>query len=419
MRDVTVESRRHLTHQSRPLLNLAGGGALWFMFSLTQTFSGVQYGPFASGTVLGRASLPVVSKRVSREQVRVVLLAGGVVSVETVGLNPCGICGKGAVQLVWRGRGAGRLAPADCVLRLVANDPCTEFKLECTGIAESTQAPQPAHAANADGEELATSNPTSPHRPPPAKRARHGSDTAAARVRSCERGTDCVDLTREHNLACAHPGAEDWQAQCVHPARLVPRELPSMSATMRYQTLGDGAVVYGAPVAVHHTPAPLAVAAFDLDDTLMVRSHGQQKFIATGYPQELRAVRSHAAAVAQQRLTAFVLQVFPTTASVISNLWCSGYTIAVFTNQANSSPQMVQSHVERLRELLGGRVPFFAFAAVQYGRFRKPNAGMWAEFLRLVGGGPVDLSRSFFVGDAAGRPADFSVCDRQFAANCG
>ncbi len=75
--------------------------------------------------------------------------------------------------------------------------------------------------------------------------------------------------------------------------------------------------------------------------------------------------------------------------------------------------------MQRLRELLGGQIPFYAFAALGYGFYRKPNAGMWTEFLRLVGGGPVDLSRSFFVGDAAGRPADFSACDRQFAANCG
>ena len=37
----------------------------------------------------------------------------------------------------------------------------------------------------------------------------------------------------------------------------------------------------------------------------------------------------------------------------------------------------------------------------------------------LNGGEPIDLARSLFVGDAAGREGDFSSSDRDFAANVG
>lgn len=48
---------------------------------------------------------------------------------------------------------------------------------------------------------------------------------------------------------------------------------------------------------------------------------------------------------------------------------------------------------------------------------------MWELFLQR--NGPVDLDQSFYVGDAAGRPADgihpkdFSCSDRKFASNVG
>ena len=57
-------------------------------------------------------------------------------------------------------------------------------------------------------------------------------------------------------------------------------------------------------------------------------------------------------------------------------------------------------------------------AATGYDVFRKPNVGAWEL---LFGGmaGAVDLEKSFYVGDAAGRRADFDDCDMKFARSIG
>lgn len=59
-------------------------------------------------------------------------------------------------------------------------------------------------------------------------------------------------------------------------------------------------------------------------------------------------------------------------------------------------------------------VPLSVYAATENDEFRKPRMGMWREFLDDydldVAG--VDLGKSFFVGDAAGRKGDHSQVDR-------
>lgn len=49
--------------------------------------------------------------------------------------------------------------------------------------------------------------------------------------------------------------------------------------------------------------------------------------------------------------------------------------------------------------------------------YRKPGIGMWKQL--IVDIGDVDISNSFFVGDAAGRDGDFSDSDRKFAETVG
>ena len=72
--------------------------------------------------------------------------------------------------------------------------------------------------------------------------------------------------------------------------------------------------------------------------------------------------------------------------------------------------------------------PITLLAATARDQYRKPRTGMWNELLEEldleVGTGP-DLSTSFFVGDAGGRPArknfkaDHSCSDRDLANNVG
>lgn len=60
-------------------------------------------------------------------------------------------------------------------------------------------------------------------------------------------------------------------------------------------------------------------------------------------------------------------------------------------------------------------IPLSIYAATQADEYRKPRTGMWKELMEdydLDLDDRLDLKGSFFVGDAAGRPADHSCSDR-------
>jgi hypothetical protein len=60
-------------------------------------------------------------------------------------------------------------------------------------------------------------------------------------------------------------------------------------------------------------------------------------------------------------------------------------------------------------------IPLSIYAATQADEYRKPRTGMWKELMDdydLDLDERLDLKGSFFVGDAAGRPADHSCSDR-------
>ena len=61
-------------------------------------------------------------------------------------------------------------------------------------------------------------------------------------------------------------------------------------------------------------------------------------------------------------------------------------------------------------------VPMIVLCATAKDAYRKPATGAWSFFTeRCNGGVAAELASSFFVGDAAGRPGDFSDSDREFA----
>lgn len=68
-----------------------------------------------------------------------------------------------------------------------------------------------------------------------------------------------------------------------------------------------------------------------------------------------------------------------------------------------------------------------AYVASADDLYRKPATSMWTFFQQMNSGSLIDMSSSVYVGDAAGRPAnwngggvkkDFSASDRKFAHNC-
>lgn len=96
-----------------------------------------------------------------------------------------------------------------------------------------------------------------------------------------------------------------------------------------------------------------------------------------------------------------------------------GYTIAIFTNQKYTKDKLKMA-IERknniLVDLLNEGINPWMYISTLDDNYRKPNIGMWDLFTQNI---DVDTENSIFVGDAAGRPQDFSDSDIMFAKNIG
>lgn len=120
-------------------------------------------------------------------------------------------------------------------------------------------------------------------------------------------------------------------------------------------------------------------------------------------------------------------------ANVPVSLRICSYLIAILSNQSgislkSNSAKTPKSDQKRLSDFKTKAtaimtqldLPISIYAATAKDEFRKPRAGMWRQLLEDHGlasaPGAVDLAKSLFVGDAAGRSGsttkDFSCSDR-------
>lgn len=137
-------------------------------------------------------------------------------------------------------------------------------------------------------------------------------------------------------------------------------------------------------------------AAFDFDGTLVATASGR-RFPAGG--GDVRALRG---------------------AAPFERLQGQGYRLVIISNQLGVGRGRVGLDVvrERFERFLAATgLPFSVACSLADDRFRKPAVGLWEQCEAWWG--PLDRSRSFYVGDAAGRPRDFSCSDRKFAHNVG
>ena len=151
------------------------------------------------------------------------------------------------------------------------------------------------------------------------------------------------------------------------------------------------------------------VAGFDIDFTVIKTKSGRRfatgptdwEFLYDCVPAKLRAIHAE------------------------------GMNIVFFTNQAgiekgNVKVASLQQKIDAIIDDLG--VPVQVFVSTGENHYRKPSVKMWTYMEEQCNGGlAVDRSKSIYVGDAAGRPADwkpgakkdFSCSDRMFATNLG
>lgn len=102
------------------------------------------------------------------------------------------------------------------------------------------------------------------------------------------------------------------------------------------------------------------------------------------------------------------------------------FKIVVFSNQNGlNSDKKINSFKFKIETILGEiDTPVLFLAALKKDIYRKPMTGMWDWFVEN-NGAEIDKSSSFYVGDAAGRQAewkpkykkDHSCGDRKFAQN--
>lgn len=107
----------------------------------------------------------------------------------------------------------------------------------------------------------------------------------------------------------------------------------------------------------------------------------------------------------------------------------AGYKVVIMSNQKG-----VQSGKTKLSDVTGrfeqiarsAAIPMQMMFATGDSFYRKPCIGMWHQLAtKLNGGVAIDMTKSFYIGDAAARPAsagrkkDFSGGDLKFALNLG
>ncbi|XP_013719789.2 polynucleotide 3'-phosphatase ZDP isoform X2 [Brassica napus] len=121
---------------------------------------------------------------------------------------------------------------------------------------------------------------------------------------------------------------------------------------------------------------------------------------------------------------------YPSIPEKLQSLYSQGYKLVIFTNESNidrwknKRQAAVDSKIGRLNSFIKRvEVPIQVFIACGVASsggkddlYRKPKPGMWQLMKKHFNSGiEIDMDKSFYVGDAAGRKGDHSDADIKFA----
>ena len=101
----------------------------------------------------------------------------------------------------------------------------------------------------------------------------------------------------------------------------------------------------------------------------------------------------------------------------LQNYFKDVYEIVIFTSQAYEKFNLEKftEKIQKISKLI--EVPILVFGCTDYGYCRKPCVGLWKLLTLNNDNIEIDMTKSFYVGDAAGRYKDFSDSDLKFALN--
>jgi len=135
------------------------------------------------------------------------------------------------------------------------------------------------------------------------------------------------------------------------------------------------------------------IAAFDLDHTLLKPHKGV-------FPKDKNDA----------------VLVYPEIVNIFNELKNRGYKIVIFTNQKGIGKKIRLSDIYyKVNTFLPNGKDIDVYISYKSDKWRKPFPSMFDFFIKHNG----PIRDIFYVGDAAGRPKDFSCSDIQFAYNCG
>lgn len=229
-------------------------------------------------------------------------------------------------------------------------------------------------------------------------------------MESCLNGSDCIGEERIKSLPM-----EDYSKHQLRPLKR--RKQTTLSSffsskrtvsasTLEYSLEERDTTVVISPF----KEGKERIAAFDLDGTL-IRTQSGRTFARDATDWQFAFTEN----CIREKL---------------SKLREDGYKLIVISNQlgiskGKTTAEQFHSKFRRIASVLGDSLPLHCFAACHDDLHRKPRKGLWElHQLEYNEGITIDIDRSFYVGDAAGRPErnrkkDFSCSDRKFALNVG